>query len=138
MSEKQWRVPRLNMAFELGLAIGIAESSQAGQPHDVIIFEKSEHRLLKTLSDIRERDPGVHHGTAEGVVMAVLDRVQRTPLQTNPKLARRVLEELRLEYRRTRRQYGSGAIFKSAGFNYIKYKAFAIREDLVKGRGSAR
>ena len=61
---------RFNMAFELGLAW--LTSHKSGK-HSIVLFEKIEHRLLKTLSDLRGIEPYIHKGCPSGVVKGVLD-----------------------------------------------------------------
>lgn len=63
------RVPRFNMAFELGLAYAIAQQKH----HDFFVFEERPYRLQASLSDFGGHDPHIHGGTQAGVLRCVLD-----------------------------------------------------------------
>jgi hypothetical protein len=63
------RLPRFNMPFELGIAYALAKQ----QPHLFFVFEKQEHRIQATLSDLNGHDPHIHEGTQAGVLRCVLD-----------------------------------------------------------------
>lgn len=68
------RPARFNMPFELGLACAIRE--QTGR-HDFLVLEKRDHRLDRTLSDLKAIDPKVHHGKPTEAISAVLDVLER-------------------------------------------------------------
>jgi hypothetical protein len=61
---------RFNMPFELGLACSLATQRKV---HDYLILERVPHRLDKTLSDMKGKDPYIHYGSARGIVNCVLD-----------------------------------------------------------------
>lgn len=60
-------VPRFNMPFELGLALG----HHHGVKHAWFIFEAVPHRVMRSLSDLNGYDALIHRGTPEGVLRAV-------------------------------------------------------------------
>jgi hypothetical protein len=64
----------MNMPFELGLAYAI--KIQNGN-HKLLVMEKVERRLDRTLSDLKGIDPKIHHGTVEGAVSAILESIER-------------------------------------------------------------
>jgi len=64
---------RFNMPFELGLAYSLRLRSPGPRRYLVVLLEAQAHRLSRTLSDLAGHDPGIHGGTARGVVGAVLD-----------------------------------------------------------------
>ena len=66
---------RFNMPFELGLAYSLRLRHPGPGRHLVVLLEAREHRLSRTLSDLAGQDPGIHGGTARGVVGAVLDNL---------------------------------------------------------------
>lgn len=68
------RPGRFNMPFELGLACAIRE--QTGR-HDFLILEKKDHRLDRTLSDLKGVDPKIHHGRPLEAIIAVLEVLER-------------------------------------------------------------
>jgi len=61
---------RFNMPFELGLACAFARYRK---PHDYILVEKKPYRLDQTLSDLKGRDPLIHHGSPRQIISCVLD-----------------------------------------------------------------
>jgi hypothetical protein len=61
-------VPRFNMPFEVGLALGIHGTDSA---HKWIVFEQTRHRLTRSLSDLGGYDPEIHEGTPEGVLRGI-------------------------------------------------------------------
>ncbi len=64
------RLPRFNMAFEMGLAFALTKA-QPG--HRFFLLEAKEHRLQKTLSDLNGYDPHIHYGRQAGVLGCLLD-----------------------------------------------------------------
>ncbi len=64
-----FRVPRFNMPFELGLAYSISRK----QNHSVFVLEQASHRLQVSLSDLNGLDPHIHDGTQDGVYRCILD-----------------------------------------------------------------
>jgi len=61
-------VPRFNMPFELGLALGIHPDPKQ---HAWFIFESTPYRVDRSLSDLKGYDPHIHNGTPEGILRAV-------------------------------------------------------------------
>lgn len=61
-------VPRFNMPFELGLALGIHTDPKK---HAWFIFESTNYRVDRSLSDLKGYDPQIHHGTPEGILRAI-------------------------------------------------------------------
>lgn len=53
--------PSLNMSCELGIVVGLHRKRQAN--HTWFVFEASERRLKKSLSDLADTDPYIHQGT---------------------------------------------------------------------------
>ena len=68
-------VPRFNMPFELGLALGI---HGATPNHRWIIFEQTRHRLTRSLSDLGGYDVEIHDGTPEGILRGLRNRLRKT------------------------------------------------------------
>jgi len=80
---------RFNMPFELGLACALQNSDQR---HHIIVLESEPHRLQKTLSDYNGRDPIIHKGSRNRLLMAILDLFE---VDTPPE-PRQVLRVLRV------------------------------------------
>jgi hypothetical protein len=68
-------VPRFNMPFELGIAVGQRATKRAG--YRFFLFERKAFRLQKSSSDINGVDPHVHGGTARGILRELLGAFPR-------------------------------------------------------------
>lgn len=62
---------RFNMPFELGLAAALKLA--APRRYEIFIMDTVDHRLDRTLSDYKGRDPLIHHGTPDGMLACLLD-----------------------------------------------------------------
>jgi hypothetical protein len=65
------RVPRFNMPFELGLAVGLAQRTPRG--HEFRLLEERPYRIQHSLSDLNGYDPYIHGGTPLGMYNAICD-----------------------------------------------------------------
>ena len=108
-----FRVPRFNMPFELGLAVGVSLADADGR-HQWRTLEQKPHRIGASLSDIAGYDTTIHRGTVDGVLEGLLDIFARWP---NPPLDE--LDDLRWVYRRLR------SFRNSLGKNVFRPSAFA-------------
>ncbi len=68
--DRQFRVPRFNMPFELGLTLGVTREADE---HEPVLMEAVANRLKSSLSDLDAFDPVIHSGTVEGMFDALLD-----------------------------------------------------------------
>ena len=75
VDRKYPRTPRLNMAFELGLAVAVARS--AGSNHQWFVLDTVPYRLDKALSDLGGIRPRIHDFTPEGVLRALMNALAR-------------------------------------------------------------
>jgi hypothetical protein len=73
---KRPRVPRFNMPFELGAAVGMTEHS--GYDHFWYAFEAKEHRALKSISDLNGTEVYVHNGKPVGVFRCLANALARS------------------------------------------------------------
>jgi hypothetical protein len=71
LSNGRLRVPRFNMPFELGLAVGLAQ--RAPKRHQFRLLEERSFRVQHSLSDLNGYDPYIHHGTPSGMYNAICD-----------------------------------------------------------------
>jgi hypothetical protein len=84
LDRKSPQTPRLNMAFELGLAVAVSRS--AGANHQWYVFDTVPYRLDKALSDLGGIRPRIHDRSPESVLRAlmnVLGRLTGGPTLTN-------------------------------------------------------
>jgi hypothetical protein len=69
------RTPRLNMTFELGLAVAFSRSSP--REHRWIVFDRVPYRLQKALSDLGGIRPRIYDGTPVGLLRELMSALQR-------------------------------------------------------------
>lgn len=73
-------LPRFNMPFELGLAIGARRFGSRTQKFNKIkIMVAEPYRLPAYLSDLGGNDPAAHHSQPETVIRIVRDFLHETP-----------------------------------------------------------
>ena len=70
------RVPRFNMPFELGAAVGMSE--HGNDDHFWYAFESRPYRALKSLSDLNGTEVYVHHGKPIGVFRCLTNALARS------------------------------------------------------------
>jgi hypothetical protein len=83
LDRKSPQTPRLNMAFELGLAVAVSRS--AGANHQWYVFDTVPYRLDKALSDLGGIRPRIHDRSPESVLRALMNVLGR--LTGGPTLA---------------------------------------------------
>jgi len=68
------RLPRYNMALELGLFLGCCEYGGRKQSRkSCLILDREQWRYRKSLSDLSGRDVRAHHGDPKQAIIAVRD-----------------------------------------------------------------
>ena len=119
---------RFNMPFELGLACSIKLANSAA--YEVFVLDSRLHRIDKTLSDYKGRDPLIHSGTCEGMVACLLD----TFVADIPNAAaefRRAARVLRKSAQLLKRQMKASSLFRPALFRLVG----AVATDIAIDRG---
>lgn len=81
--------PRLNMPFELGIAVHY--SLRNPTKHSFIVLEGERYRIQRTLSDLNGHDPYIHENTEAGMIRATLDALDSV---TSPTPSATQIEEL--------------------------------------------
>jgi hypothetical protein len=84
LDSKAPRTPRLNMAFELGLAVAFSKTT--GANHQWFVFDTVPYRLDKALSDLGGIRPRIHDRSPESVLRALMNalgRQKHQPTLTN-------------------------------------------------------
>ena len=73
-------LPRFNMPFELGLALGAKRFGGRSHRNDRIkIMVAEPYRLPAYLSDLGGNDPSAHHSNPQNVIRIVRNYLQRAP-----------------------------------------------------------
>lgn len=111
------RTPRFNMPFELGLCV--AEARTRGGTPTWFVFETVEHRMEKSLSDLKGTDPKIHRGTIEGVFGELCNIFQRRGRQPTVQQMRRIYRKLRENQAAVLRDSGAPTLFKKRVFKDI-------------------
>jgi hypothetical protein len=76
LDQKRPRVPRFNMPFELGLAVGWEK--HGGQPHYWYAFEAKPYRALKSLSDLNGTEFYIHGNRPIGIFRCLANALARS------------------------------------------------------------
>jgi hypothetical protein len=97
------RTPRLNMAFELGLAVAISRS--AGAMQQWFIFDTVPHRLESALSDLGGIRPLIHDFTPESVLRGLMNALVREKHQPTFASLLAVYRDVEAAGRRIKRNY---------------------------------
>jgi hypothetical protein len=120
LDRKAPRTPRLNMAFELGLAIAMSRSPQI--QHEWFVFDTVPYRMDKALSDLGGIRPRIHDLSAQSVLrclMNALGRQKHQPTFMNLLAIYAVVEKMA---RRIKRDY-SNDLFDTRPFADLAYVA---------------
>jgi len=104
---------RFNMPFELGLACAQAEYRK---PHSYFVMEKAPYRLDRNLSDLKGRDPLIHHGSPKRIISGVLNMLRRKTRNPHPKEVFNNFKRLSGIAEKLKHDYGESTIFSRAIF----------------------
>lgn len=118
--DRRARAPRLNMAFELGLAVAVARA--AGSQHEWFVFDTVPHRIDRALSDLGGIRPRIHDFTPESVLRALMNALARQ--EHRPTLAGllQIYGEVERVARRIKRKY-SNDLFETRPFTELAVAA---------------
>jgi hypothetical protein len=103
LDQRAPRTPRLNMAFELGLAVAI--SRNAGANHQWFVFDTVPYRLDKALSDLGGIRPRIHDRSPESVLRALMNVLGRLTDRPTFSDLLNVYREVEKGARRIKRNY---------------------------------
>jgi len=109
------RVPRFNMAFELGLCVADANRRQ-GQKQGWFVFEAVANRLDKSLSDLKGTDPRIHSATVRGVLSGLCNIFRRPGRQPSVPQMMEIYRELRKKQAATLKKAGSDTLYTGRVF----------------------
>lgn len=114
------RTPRLNMAFELGLAIAVSRSPDS--THQWFVFDTVPYRLDKALSDLGGIRPRIHDLTPESVLRALMNALARQKHQPTLANLLHIYRDVEKVARRIKREY-SNDLFDTRPFADLAYVA---------------
>ena len=120
LDRKAPRTPRLNMAFELGLAVALSRTP--GAKHEWFVFDTVPYRLDKALSDLGGIRPRIHDHSPDSVLRAVMNALGRQ--EHRPTLANLldIYAEVARVARRIKATY-SRDLFETRPFFELSYTA---------------
>lgn len=132
LDHKPPRVPRFNMAFELGLAS--ARELLGGEEHYWFVFEAVQYRFEKSLSDLKGTNAYIHSNKPETLFEKMLDALadKPTPYAPNRKQMIRLFNALCLFLPEVRTKCGKD-IFRTAPFHMIRLFALKGARNLREG-----
>jgi hypothetical protein len=114
------RTPRLNMAFELGLAVAFAKSLNA--THQWFVFDTKPHRLQKALSDLGGIRPRIHDKSPESVLRCLMNALAREKHQPTLTNLLKIYGDVEKMARQIKQEY-SDDLFETRPFNELAYVA---------------
>lgn len=128
LDRKSPRTPRLNMAFELGLAVAVARAP--GSNHEWFVFDTVPYRLDKALSDLGGIRPRIHDFTPEGVLRAVMNALARQKYQPTLAELLAIYGEVEKGAQRIKRKY-SNDLFDTRPFKELAYAAIEAANKFI-------
>jgi len=128
LDAKAPRTPRLNMAFELGLAVAVSRC--AGSRHQWFVFDTVPHRLDKALSDLGGIRPRIHDRSPESVLRALMNVLGRLTDRPTFGDLLNVYREVEKGARRIKREY-SLDLFDTKPFAELIFIAHETAERYV-------
>ena len=112
--------PRLNMAFELGLAVALSRAP--GAQHEWFVFDTVPNRLHKALSDLGGVRPRIHDRSPASVLRAVMNALGRQRHQPTLTNLLDIYAQVALAAREIKRTY-SNDLFETRPFNDLVFMA---------------
>jgi hypothetical protein len=97
----------------------------------MVRFQSNERRLKKSLSDLAETDPYIHHGTPEGVLSELLNAFARSPRQPAMPEMEVVYSALIGSLDAILRKAGAKTPFKARAFRELVATAGTLAKDLL-------
>jgi hypothetical protein len=120
IDRKAPRTPRLNMAFELGLAV--AHSRAPGANHQWFVFDTVPHRLDKALSDLGGIRARIYDRSPESLLRALMNALGRHVHQPTFGTLLAVYRDVATRAARIKRDYSTD-LFDTRPFADLAYVA---------------
>lgn len=120
---------RFNMPFELGLACAVARYSTKRPRHWFVTLEAKEHRLDRTLSDMKGRDSHIHGGKPRLVINRVLDVLGTRSTDPTPGQIYAVWRRLLVAARRLKKESGESTLFNRTMYRAVVQAAVRLAQD---------
>lgn len=114
LDKKRPATPRLNMAFELGLAVLWAK--KGGRRHEWFVFESMRRRINKSLSDLDGTDPYIHDGGPFGVLRELTNVLVRSRHRPTIQDLKAIYGDVRKAAIRIRDDYPRKSLYEARPF----------------------
>jgi hypothetical protein len=125
--EGRSRTPRFNMPFELGLVV----ESARHRDHQWFVFERTQYRIQKSLSDLNGTECYIHRGTAAGLLSACSNALARTHHRPTATDLKEILGDLRRAAKKIRRDLRSATLFDTRPFDELVAVALRSAEHRI-------
>jgi len=120
LDRKAPRTPRLNMTFELGLAVALSRAPEAD--HQWFVFDTVPHRLDKALSDLGGIRPRIHDLSPPSVLRCLMNALARQEHQPTFANLQAIYDVVERMARRIKKDY-SNDLFDTRPFADLAYVA---------------
>jgi len=124
------RTPRFNMPFELGLLLGWRKT-QTGATHTWFVFESTNRRLQKSLSDLDGTDPLIHGGTVRGVFRELSNALVKSRYRPELPHMNRIYRHIKTASPLILRAVGSRSLFGARVFQRLVVLAMDYAERTI-------
>jgi hypothetical protein len=121
------KMPRFNMAFELGLAV--SWSLIRPRDHEWFLFEQTPHRLQRSLSDLNGTDPYIHNGAADRLLVELTNAFVRVTPQPQIERLHLIHRFVQASARDIRRMHGT--LFSALPFHQLVVAAARATRELT-------
>jgi len=128
VDSKAPRTPRLNMAFELGLAVAFARKSR--REHSWFVFDRVPYRLQKALSDLGGIRARIYDGTPTALLRELMSALQREKHRPTLDNLMTVYQAVAKVARRIKRTY-SHDLFDTRPFDELRFIAAQAAKETV-------
>lgn len=137
LDRKRPRVPRFNMPFELGLAVGMA--AHGGYNHLWYAFEAKQFRALKSLSDLNGTEIYVHGGKPVGVFRCLTNALARSKHRPTVRELQAIYRDVRKAALTIKRDLVTRSLFDTRPFEDLVVAAsLSARRRIASLRDSER
>jgi hypothetical protein len=130
LDRKKPRTPRFNMPFELGLAVA-SQKRKGKVGTDWYVFESTNYRLEKSLSDLNGTDPKIHDGRVAGVLGELCHVFRRKGRQPSVQQMTKIYREIRKAQPVILKRAGATTPYKARIFQDICVAASALADRVV-------
>jgi len=120
--------PRFNMPFELGMAVARQKS---GSKHSWFAFERMNHRIKKSLSDLDGTDVYIHNGRIDRVFSQLGNAFSRNRPRPTVSQMRAIYAALRASVPDVLQETGANTVFEARPFRELSAIAIGLARQVI-------